>query len=352
MGAPKLIYKDIEKFIPYFYKAVRKSNPDLFPVYSTEDLIDRYYQDPKFKDLIDLQDELRKKKYRNNQSAHGLIRGKTLNKEFYLMSDGEILKGHMSVIHYQTKNKLVCPVEKIEVESPKYKDILSKYETIRKERQDEWNRTKNTPEEIQSIRSSAGAKVANQTLYVMSNGHICKTIHTANKYVKNFKVSIIEKVTINNDLYQELHENYEFQEQEIKSLRKKYGRRSCILYILEDGTIHSVTLNKLQVNFDISKTLYTVRCDEPEYDNLREEYTRQTRQHILDNRKKEAKNKANKIINKLNKEVFTLKELKKLLIELDEKESYSTSCLKFADVELVQIAKSRHSDTIYKKVTK
>jgi hypothetical protein len=37
---------------------------------------------------------------------------------------------------------------------------------------------------------------------------------------------------------------------------------------------------------------------------------------------------------------------------LDEKESYSTSCLKFADVELVQIAKSRHSDTIYKKVTK
>ena len=34
MGAPKLIYKNIEKFIPYFYNRVRQINPELRPAYS------------------------------------------------------------------------------------------------------------------------------------------------------------------------------------------------------------------------------------------------------------------------------------------------------------------------------
>ena len=292
MGAPKLIYKNIEKFIPYFYNRVRQINPELRPAYSDKELIDMYHNDPEFKNLIYLQDSLRKKKYANDQSSHGLIRGKTLNKELYIMSDGEIIKGHTALMYYQKRNKLSCAIEEIKIESPKYKDLLSKYETIRKERQDEWNRTKNTPEQIQFIRSSAGSKVASQTLYVMSDGHICKTKNTTNKYIRNFKTKIIEKVHVNDTNYLEIYEIYCLQEQKITNLRKKYGRRSCILYVLEDGTIHSVTLNKMYIDFDISKTVYTIRCDEEGYDNLRKEYTMQTRQHVLDNRKAEARKKA------------------------------------------------------------
>lgn len=292
MGAPKLIYKNIEKFISYFYKKVRQSNPELWPVYSDKELIDMYHTDPEFKNLIDLQDSLRKKKYKQDQSSHGLIRGKTLNKELYIMSDGEILKGHTALMYYQKRNKLSCAIEKIELKSSKYKDILFKYEAIRKQRQEEWERTKNTHEQVQFIRSSAGNKVANQTLYVMSDSHICKTKNTVNKYIRNFKTKIIEKIKTSDDNYMEVRKMYDVQEKEIKDLRKKYGRRSCILYVLEDNTIHSVTLNNLLVNFDISKTVYTVRCDEKGYNDLRKEYTFQTRQHVLDNRKAEARKKA------------------------------------------------------------
>jgi hypothetical protein len=352
MGAEKKIYADKKSFVSYFYKKLRNSDPKAYKVRSDDEVFEKYNTDLKFKIVIDLQQELICKKYINDQSNAGKIRGKSLNKELYIMSDGEILKGHTSVMYYQVKNESACAIEEIKTESPKYKDILSKYETIRKERQDEWNRTKNTPEQIQFIRSSAGASVSNQTLYVMSDGHICKTKNTTNKYIRNFKTEIIEKVTVNDGNYLEIYEIYCLQEQKITNLRKKYGRKSCILYVLEDGTIHSVTLNKMSIDFDISKTVYTIMCDEEGYDNLREEYTMQTRQHVLDDRKKEARDKANKIISKLNKDVFTLKELKLLLVKLGMKESYYGSCTKFGDVKCIQKAKSRHSDTIYKLIAK
>jgi hypothetical protein len=353
MGAPKLIYKDIEKFIPYYYGKVRKSNPTLYPIYSTKELVDRYYTDSKFKNLIDLQDSLRKKKYSQQQASNSSGWTTTyINNNLYIMSDGEILKGHTSVYYYQIKNKLTHVVSTIKVDSEKYTEYLVKYKDVRTQRQEEWDLKKNTPEQAQRIRSLAGNKTAQQTLYVMSDNHICKTKNTANKYIRNFKTEIIKRLTINDSDYQELYELYDLQEQKTKDLRKRYGRRSCILYVLEDGTIHSVTLNNMKVDFDISKTVYTIRCDEEGYDSLREEYTIQTRQHVLDNRKKEAKDKANKIINKLNKTIFTLTELKALLIKLGMKESYSKSCLKFSDVELVQKAKSRHTHTIYKIITK
>lgn len=352
MGAKKKIYTDTKSFVRYFYRKLRQSDPKAYKVKTEDEVFEMYNTNPRFKAVIDLQQELIRKKYTNDQINAGKNRAKTLNKELYVMSDGEILKGHTSVMHYQVKNKSTHVVDEIKPESPKYKDTLSKYEAIRKERQDEWNRTKNTPEQIQSIRSSAGAKVSNNTLYVMTDGYICKTKNSADKYIKNFKTKIEEKITVNDNNYLELLEVYNTQEQETKDLRKKYGRKACELYVLEDGTIHSVSLLSMKVDFDVSKTVYIVRCDEEEYDSLRKEYTYQTRQHTLNNRKKEAKDKANKIINKLNKEVFTLKDLKKLLVKLGEKESYSTSCLKFADVELIQKAKSRHSDTIYKIIAK
>ena len=280
MGAEKKIYTDKKTFVSYFYKKLRQSDPKAHKIRTDDEVFEMYNTDPKFKIVIDLQQDLVCKKYINDQSSAGKIRGKSLNKELYIMSDGEILKGHTSVMHYQVKNESACAIEEIKIESPKYKDILSKYEIIRKERQDEWNRTKNTPEQIQFIRSSAGASVSNHTLYLMVDGHICKTKNTANKYIRNFKTKIVEKVTIKDDNYLEIYEIYCLQEQKMKNLRKKYGRKSCILYVLEDGTIHSVTLNTMLIDFDISKTVYTIRCDEEGYDNLRKEYTIQTTKYI------------------------------------------------------------------------